>query len=252
MKKIITGLLSFLAITSIAQVQLKIEDVANIGTDIKNTTITKTDVASILEFQLDLHVINEGANSLELKVRTTEMDVCPNTSSATCWLLCPAFATAGASPMQISSFSETIAAGDTVFSFAAHYKPENLDCCSMFKYEWLDVDNGNAVVAELIVRYDHTSAATACAVSVKKEGFDAEVVISPNPANEMVTLSLDGIENFNGMSINIFDMLGKKVSSIAQIGPINNLNVSEFNNGIYFISIMKDGSLIKTSKLIKE
>ena len=54
------------------------------------------------------------------------------------------------------------------------------------------------------------------------------------------------------MSINIFDMLGKKVSSISQVGPKNNLNVSEFKNGMYFISIMKNGLLIKTSKLIKE
>lgn len=253
MKKIITSLLSVLAITSIAQVQLKIEDVANIGPDIKNTTITKTDVATVFEFQLDLHVINEGANSVELKVRTTEMDVCSNTSSATCWLLCPPYTTAGASPMQVSSFSETIAAGDTALSFAAHYKPNNLNCCSMFKYEWLDVNNGNAVVAELVVIYDHTSVGTVCGVvSVKEQEFNAEVSISPNPANDNIALSLSGVENFNGMSIHVFDMLGKKVSSISQVGPINNLNVSEFKNGMYFISIMKNGSLIKTSKLIKE
>ena len=253
MKKIITSLLSVLAITSIAQVQLKIEDVANIGPDIKNTTITKTDVASVFEFQLDLHVINEGANSVELKVRTTEMDVCSNTSSATCWLLCPVFTTAGASPIQVSSFSETIAAGDTALSFAAHYKPNNLNCCSMFKYEWLDANNFNAVVAELVVIYDHTSAGAVCGVvSVKEEGFDAEVVISPNPANEMVTFSLGGIENFNGMSINIFDMLGKKVSSISQITTSNTLNIEDYNKGLYFISIMRNGLLIKTSKLIKE
>ena len=252
MKKIITSLLSVLAITSIAQVQLKIEDAANVGPDIVNSTITLTDVASVLEFALDLHVINTGAFSLELKVRTTEMDVCSNTSSATCWSVCPPYSNAGAAPSQISAFSQAIAAGDTASVCSVHYKPANLNCCSMFKYEWLDVNDFNAVVAELIVRYDHTSAGTACEVSVKEEGFDAEVVISPNPANEMVTFSLGGIENFNGMSINIFDMLGKKVSSISQVGPKNSLNVSDFKNGMYFISIMKNGSLIKTSKLIKE
>jgi hypothetical protein len=252
MKKIITSLLSVLAISSIAQNPLKIEDAANVGPDIANSIVTLTDVASILEFALDLHVINTSTVSMELKMRTTEMDVCPNTTSATCWSLCPPYSTAGANPIQISTFSQIIAPGDTASVCSLHYKPANLNCCSMFKYEWLDVDNQNAVVAELIVRYVHTSAGTACTVSVKEEGFDAEVVISPNPANEMVTFSLSGIENFNGMSINVFDMLGKKVSSIAQVGSENSLNVSDFKNGMYFISIMKNGSLIKTSKLIKE
>jgi hypothetical protein len=252
MKKIITSFLSVLAISSIAQNPLKIEDAANVGPDIANSIVTLTDLASIFEFALDLHVINTSAVPMELKIRTTEMDVCTNTTSATCWSVCPPYSTAGASPTQISAFSQAIAPGDTASVCSLHYKPQNLDCCSMFKYEWIDIDNGNAVVAELMVRYDHTNAGTACAVSVKEQEVNAEVSIYPNPANDMIALSLSGIENFNGMSIHIFDMLGKKVSSISQVGPTNNLNVSEFKNGMYFISIMKNGSLIKTSKLIKE
>ena len=252
MKKIITSLLSIVAISSIAQNPLKIEDAANVGPDIANSVVTLTDLASINEFALDLHVINLSMVSMELKVRTTEVDVCSNTTSAACWSVCPPYSIAGSNPTQVSAFSQTIAPGDTASVCSFHYTPENLNCCSMFKYEWLDVGNGNAVVAELTVRYDHTSTGTVCAVSVKEESFNAEVTISPNPANETVTFSIDGIENFNGMSMNIFDMLGKKVGSIAQIAPINNLNISEFKNGMYFISIMKNGLLIKTSKLIKE
>ena len=38
--------------------------------------MTLTDLASIFEFALDLHVINTSTVSMELKMRTTEMDVC--------------------------------------------------------------------------------------------------------------------------------------------------------------------------------
>ena len=71
MKKIITSLLSVLAITSIAQNPLKIEDAANVGPDIANSIVTLTDLASIFEFALDLHVINTSTVSMELKMRTT-------------------------------------------------------------------------------------------------------------------------------------------------------------------------------------
>ena len=94
MKKIITSLLSILAISSIGQNSLKIEDAANVGPDIASSVVTLTDVASIFEFALDLHVINTSAVSMELKMRTTEMDVCSNTTSATCWSVCPPYSTA--------------------------------------------------------------------------------------------------------------------------------------------------------------
>ena len=251
MKKIITSLLTILAISSIAQNPLKIEDAANVGPDIANGIVTLTDLASVFEFALDLHVINTSTAALELKMRTTEMDVCSNTTSATCWSVCPPYSIAGASPTQISAFSLTIAPEDTASVCSLHYKPQNLDCCSMFKYEWIDIDNGNAVVAELMVRYDHTSAAV-CQVSVQEEEGNTEVLISPNPANSEVLIALNGVDNFNGISIDIFDLLGKKVGSLSNIVNKNKMDVSAFNNGVYFVSIMKYGSLLKTTKLIVE
>jgi len=252
MKKAILSLLTVLTLSSFAQVQLKIEDAANPGTNIDGATITVVDVASVFEIELNLHVINEGANTVKLAVRTSEIDVCAHTSNATCWLVCPPFNNAGDSPVQTSAFSETIAPNDTVFSFAAHYKPDSLNCCSMFKYEWLDKDNFNAVVASVIVRFDHTNAGTACAVSVKEQEVNADVSISPNPANSEVLIALNGVDNFNGISIDIFDLLGKKVGSLSNIVNKNNMDVSAFNNGVYFVSIMKYGSLLKTTKLIVE
>ena len=68
MKKIITSFLSVLAISSIAQNPLKIEDAANVGPDIANSIVTLTDLASIFEFALDLHVINTSAVPMELKI----------------------------------------------------------------------------------------------------------------------------------------------------------------------------------------
>ena len=249
MKKIITSFFALITLTSLAQI--RIEYVANLGENVNYTTISKTAQSSVLDMETDLLVINEGLDSIELKVRTTEMDVCDSTYNATCWNLCPAYTIAGAFPIKISSFSEIIASEDTAFSFAAHYKPSNRDCCSMIKYEWLDVDDSDAVVGEVIVWYDHSDL-NSCVLGVEEEVLVAKVSISPNPAIDLVSVSLEEIINYDEISIDIFDLLGKKVSSVSQVGPKNNLNVSGFNNGVYFISIMKNGVLIKTSKLIKE
>ena len=63
---------------------------------------------------------------------------------------------------------------------------------------------------------------------------------------------MSGVVDFNNFSIEVYDMLGKKVSSISQITTSNKLNIEGYNKGLYFISIMRNGVLIKTSKLIKE
>lgn len=236
--------------------QLKIVEVADLATDINQTTTEEIGLASDNEIIKVVWVVNTGNTALSLKCKKTEIDVLSGTMNTTCWKLCPSvydgagavvsgFVTLGGNQM-----IETVAPGDTIKTFAGHYKPENLDGCSLFMYEWYDENDLNTSLASVGIRYIHTTGT--CTAGVEESDLNVAIMLLPNPASQNVNINMSEIYDFNDISIEIYDMLGKKVSSIAQVGPNNNLNVSEFKNGMYFISIMKNGSLIKTSKLIKE
>ncbi len=68
----------------------------------------------------------------------------------------------------------------------------------------------------------------------------------PNPANEVVTIELDK----NNVDLNIVDLLGKTVFTQSNVISNRQINVSELKNGVYFISVLKNGTVLKTEKLI--
>jgi choice-of-anchor B domain-containing protein len=64
--------------------------------------------------------------------------------------------------------------------------------------------------------------------------------LSPNPANDIVT-----IESENDIkSIEIFDIIGKKIKNINNLSlRFNNIDVSDLNSGVYILKINKSTSL---------
>ena len=229
--------------------QLKITTTGDTA-DLNGTIYEVFGLPSDVDIKKELYAINQSASDFTVKVRRTEVDVQPGTKNTTCWVNCPIFQDAGVNPVLVSGQSTTIAASDTNFSFVAHHRPMGLDGCSWMKYEWVDEATELVVYATVDIKFYHSTGNCLLGLDDLKNNIEAS--LAPNPATDNVLLTLEGMSGYNEVSIDIFDLLGKKVSSIAQVGPKNNLNVSEFKNGMYFISIMKNGSLIKTSKFIKE
>jgi len=79
---------------------------------------------------------------------------------------------------------------------------------------------------------------------------ETNIALYPNPANTKVTINLkESIE----ADLRVFDMLGKLVFYEADVSISNEhtLDISELNNGIYFIRINSEKGAV-TKKLIKE
>ena len=80
------------------------------------------------------------------------------------------------------------------------------------------------------------------------------IQLYPNPANTSVTISLKSLKGEN-TSISIIDMLGREIKSTTyqNLQAENNkikLDITELNNGIYFICINNTKSFIR--KLVVE
>lgn len=78
------------------------------------------------------------------------------------------------------------------------------------------------------------------------------VVMYPNPANDMVTIDYK-FANENGLvSFNIYDVNGKLVTSYENeiIKKSLVINTTEWQQGVYFINVVKNSKVIGTSKLV--
>ena len=254
---------SLLIITSInAQIsQLVILESKNLTLDKNGTTIDETGLASDFEIDKVLWVVNPNSQALTLKCKKTEIDMLAGTEIVTCWQICPStFDVAGSNtPAFVSvggvEMTETAGPNDTIKSFSAHYNPMNLDGCSIIKYEWYDENDLNTALASVNIRFIH-SATGSCSASIN-EKIDYSFDIFPNPANKSINITLDDNINTNdNISLDIYDIIGKKVFSndIKSLNNKNQISLSTVNliQGVYLVSISSNGNTIATNRLMIE
>jgi hypothetical protein len=80
---------------------------------------------------------------------------------------------------------------------------------------------------------------------------NSEIIIYPNPT--INNLKIDLKENFDFITIKIYNLIGKQISISTYTNTNSiNINAEKFSNGIYFIEIINGNQLIKSAKFIKE
>jgi len=239
---------------------LIILETTHLTLDKNGATISEYGLAGDFEIDKSLWVVNPNGQAITLKCKKTEIDMLAGTESVTCWQICPSnFDVAGANtPAFVTvggvQMTETAGANDTIKSFSAHYKPMNLDGCSMIKYEWYDENDLNTALASVSIRFIH-SATGSCLASINKN-IDYSFDIFPNPANKSINISLNNNINTNDkISIEIYDLIGKKVLS-SNLNNINrnqvSLNTENLKQGVYLVSISKNGNTVTTNRLMIE
>jgi citrate lyase gamma subunit len=80
----------------------------------------------------------------------------------------------------------------------------------------------------------------------------SELNVYPNPVNgNSVTVKLNSDVDANSMVV-IRDVIGKQVAvyNVNNIGGEMNLNVSNLNNGMFFVNVESNNAIISSSKLL--
>ncbi len=101
------------------------------------------------------------------------------------------------------------------------------------------------------------------ATGLSKYTINDRVFVYPNPTSEILNVELDssissgqGVINrqssTNNYQLIIFNALGQLIQTTSTQQSKTFLNIKELNNGIYFLHIYKNTSLIETKKIIKE
>lgn len=82
---------------------------------------------------------------------------------------------------------------------------------------------------------------TAWAVGLKENLVSKEFMMYPNPAKDRLTIKYNTRETVN---IEIYNVLGTKVKSIAHSGLESDINVSDLQNGIYFVRYKNGNQMV--------
>ncbi|MCT4582369.1 MAG: T9SS type A sorting domain-containing protein [Flavobacteriales bacterium] len=246
--KLITSIFFVLLFIGV-QAQLKLIDPLHPGADFNNTTITVSGVPADNDLEFPLSVINTSTENYTIKCRRTEVDVLAGTTNSTCWVVCPPDVNAGDYPVMVIGqngveYDYSLAPGDTAIGFLAHYGPHNIDGCSLFKYEFFDAADPNTALGTVYGRFVHnvSTSCTAALTEMSKVNFS----IYPNPASDQLNVEVD----LKNVDVKIIDMLGKTVLTAVNVNNSTKINLMDLNNGIYFVSVLDKGTVLKTEKLI--
>ncbi|MGB1205914.1 MAG: choice-of-anchor B family protein [Chitinophagales bacterium] len=110
-----------------------------------------------------------------------------------------------------------------------------------------------------VTMIDETGCATTNYIEVTIEICDGiaeekaayEIKVFPNPANEVLFVTLKNEENSRSI-VRLYNILGKKVCEKTYQNDILTLDISELPNGAYFLQIEKDSSFVTQKVIISQ
>ena len=203
-----------------------------------NTTIVSYGAPSADEIVTYAYVKNNSSSAIPVKVKKVERKVLPTTYNVFCWGLC------FAPSVYVSPDPLIIEAGATdTTNFSGHYTPNGEVGISTIRYVFFNDNNVNDSVC---FNVDYSTFAEGI-----KDFAQNSVKIYPNPANQQATITYF-LEQNSDARIVVRNILGASVFDQTLISNQGNLtlNTSIFNNGVYFYSLIVDGTTKVTQKLI--
>jgi membrane-bound inhibitor of C-type lysozyme len=190
---------------------------------------------------LYLHVKNISLASINVKVRKIENSLLTNSENYFC------YAGQCYTPATDTSLNATTIPANTVdTSFSADYNPAHDIGVSRITYVFFNTDNPSDSVS-LNVNYSTTVGVNE---NNKSNAYISEAY--PNPASNQVRFSCNLNTKAGQAKISIRNILG---ASIAELPLSNNdanviFNTTDLKDGIYFYSLVIDGKILSSKKLI--
>jgi hypothetical protein len=82
--------------------------------------------------------------------------------------------------------------------------------------------------------------------TVSKE--EATISVYPNPASSLITVATKGLDD--DFDIKMTDVLGKVVYNESVAGTSKKVDVSDFKNGVYLVTVTEKGTAIQTRRIV--
>ncbi|MBR1769058.1 MAG: T9SS type A sorting domain-containing protein [Bacteroidales bacterium] len=191
-----------------------------------------------------IYIENLTDNDINYKIELSEINMCDDEAEV---LMC----FDNTCLETLISPVKTISAGDVVRNFDLNYKYNSLNNSSL-KVKFLKADD-NSLLQSFDVTYSESLDALASPKVAAEKSIPLSLSASPLPASSYTNISYSIPAQYNKADIVIRNPLGAVTAKYrVQTGKVGKLtlDVSDFNSGIYFYSIIADGKTLSTKKLI--
>lgn len=233
---------------NVAQAQISLEIL-----DAPDTVHVSLDTLSTIDVQAYWDVTNVGEESLDVLVTRSFMEMAdpfnfpyvedgPGSYERFCWgPLCYPFGTVASADQ--GSALVTLAPADTNDTFKADFYPNGVSGVTTIKYCYQTPGNAsNAVCHEVTFVVDATSDVTELSSSVACS-------LMPNPATDVVTLSmdraLDGVVEFRNL-VGQVAMRERIQPGVTQQA----VSLDGLTEGIWLVSVAAEGRVLATQRLV--
>lgn len=81
-----------------------------------------------------------------------------------------------------------------------------------------------------------------------KKNDEISMSVYPNPVSSLLTISAQGLDGT--FDVKMTDVLGKVVYSESVTGTSKKVDVSDFKNGVYLVTIIEKGTTVQTRRLV--
>ncbi len=216
-----------LPLLSFAQTNLESHDAT--GYIYGDTTLKNTHVK----------ILNIGLDTLSVKIAQDNSGATNGHISYFCWGI-----NCYPPTVAVSSNAVNIAPGDTNKTFIGYLEPAGHTGISVIDYYFFNTIDPNDGI-NVSFTYDISIGINELSNSVSLSNP------SPNPANNLTSISYD-LKSVKNGSFVLYNILGSKLNEFKLTERQETLIIptSQLNSGIYFYSIVADGKLVSTRKLI--
>lgn len=241
MKKILltTIILSLFALIGNSQIEINVEGQS---TDISGTVLqinidpSSGNIPTTGEYLLDLEIHNNTGINKSWRITRKELSVPAAWVDMLCFTSCfpPSTLETYCTPASIPLVVDNGASAIVIL----HFGPE-LTTATTALYRYYVSNDCSTFEDSVDIQFNYT-------LGLKSLKNNATFNIAPNPANDYTVVTSAGVENSN---VKIVDVLGNVVY-VETISSTKKIDLSEFKNGIYFVTIETSDAKISNRKLI--
>lgn len=190
-----------------------------------------------------IDAVNNTGNTTKINLRRYTLNAQATVEDYFCWYVCLGSVNSANTQQLNHSNGACFNSndGDTITLFSSYYKSMGLTGSATYRYVWFDANNLTDT-AWADITFNITP------LSINEINLSASIY--PNPVKNDLNIKLSNIV-FNGSErVEIFDIIGNLVFSEKLSSYQSNIDVAEFENGVYLLNIVSDRKAIITKRII--
>jgi hypothetical protein len=210
------------------------------STDISGTTVMKTADEAETVFSY-LIVKNVSGMNMSVQITRVRLDYPASWTDGLCWGAEDGSSGVcyGSGQMPTNPWTTPFTANMPNNSTAMITSDVHVESAGMGTYRYYVNVGGNYV--------DSVDVQINSVLAVEEPEIVKGMTAYPNPANGVLTVSATGLDDYQ---IRMTDVLGKVVYDETASAPKKSIDVSDFKNGVYLVTVIEKGTVVQTRRVV--